>query len=195
MEAAVAFERLRERLERLMAELTPQSEPGERAALLKEAAVELKLGIEQLRRGLPAIEEELAVERKELEQAERRGRMAAAIEDTETVKVAEEFATRQRERIALLERKLALQRDELAVALRELDEIKSRLKNAKLGLDDDGNLSSVNAAWRELEAAGGVNPDTDVAGELDQARYDRKAKEAAVEAQLEYLKKKLGRDE
>ncbi len=190
----MAFDRLRERLERLLADLTPQSGPEERAALLRDAAVELKLGIEDLRRGVPVTERELAEERRELEQAERRGQMAASIDDDETVRVAEEFAARQRERITLLERKLSLQQDELAVALREMDEIKTRLKNARKGLDDDGNLSSVNAAWRELEAAGGVNPETDVAGELDKARYDRQAKEAAVEAQLEYLKKKLGRD-
>ena len=62
---------------------------------------------------LAATERELAAERKQLEDAERRGRLAAAVPDPETVAVAERFAARHRERVAVLERKIVVQRDEL----------------------------------------------------------------------------------
>ncbi len=80
------------------------------------------------------------------------------------------------------------------MAHRDLDELRTRFKAASMGLDDDGNLASVNRAWRDLEAAGGQRPETDLKGELLQADLDRQAKETAVDEQLAYLKRKMKND-
>jgi hypothetical protein len=53
--------------------------------------------------------------------------------------------------------------------------------------------ASLRAAWREVEAAGGVRPETDLGGELRRAQEERELMAQAVEAQLAQLKKKLGK--
>ena len=47
------------------------------------------------------------------------------------------------------------------------------------------------AAWLDLEAAGGARPEPD---EQLRADAERRLREEAIEAQLAYLKKKLGRE-
>ncbi|HEX5817609.1 MAG TPA: hypothetical protein VFY20_01945, partial [Gemmatimonadales bacterium] len=53
---------------------------------------------------------------------------------------------------------------------------------------------SVQQAWRELEAAGGARPGVDPDDVLLSAELDRARRSAAVDEQLAYLKKKLGRE-
>ena len=184
-----AFESLRARLDRLFAE--PGADPRARAAALRDALAEASLGLDRMRDALGATERELAAERKQLDDAERRGRLAAAVPDPETVAVAGRFAVRHRERVVVLERKLAVQRDELGLARREIEEMTIEVR-ATVRPDTDASLR---AAWREVEAAGGVRPETDLDGELERAREERELLERAVDAQLAHLKKKLGRSE
>ncbi len=184
-----AFESLRARLDRLFAE--PVADPRARAAALRDALAEASLGLDRMRDALGATERELAAERKQLDDAERRGRLAAAVPDPETVAVAGRFAVRHRERVVVLERKLAVQRDELGLARREIEEMTIEVR-ATVRPDTDASLR---AAWREVEAAGGVRPETDLDGELERAREERELLERAVDAQLAHLKKKLGRSE
>ena len=75
----------------------------------------------------PRASAELAAERKQLADAERRGGLAAALPDPETATIAARFAVRHRERITLLERKLVVQRDEVALAEREVEEMTGQL--------------------------------------------------------------------
>ena len=182
-----AFESLRARLDRLFAE--PVADPRTRAAGLRDALAEASLGLERMREALGAVEHELAAERKQLEDAERRGRLAAAVPDPETVAIAGRFAARHRERVVVLERKLAVQRDELGLARREIEELTIEVR-AAVRPDSDASLR---AAWRQVEAAGGVRPETDLDGELQRAREERELMAQAVEAQLAQLKKKLGK--
>ena len=107
-----------------------------------------------MREALAATERELAVERKQLEDAERRGRLAAAVPDPETVAIAERYAARHRERVAVLERKIVVQRDELVLAERELAEMSAKRQRATAGQPSE----SVAAAWRDLESAGATPP-------------------------------------
>jgi hypothetical protein len=181
------FDSLRARLDRLFAEQA--ANPRARTLALREALVEAKLGLERMREGLAATERELAAERKHLDDAERRGRLAAQVSDAETVAVAERFAGRHRERVAVLERKLAVQRDELGLGERELEDMANQYR-ASGSPDADANLR---AAWREIEAAGGTRPETDLQSELLRAQTERRLMEEAVEAQLAHLKKKLGK--
>lgn len=188
------FEHLRERLEELLARATPASAPREAVGALRDAVIEYKVGVRRLREGLTETERNLAAERQRLEDAERRGRLAAEVPDPETVRVAEEFAVRHRERIVLLERKVAVQRDELALSEGDLATLMDRLRQAKIGVGDSGTTASAEAAWRDLQAAGGVRPETDAGDELLKSDLDRQAKEQAVEAQLAHLKRKMGKD-
>ena len=110
--------------------------------------------------------------------------------DAETVAVAERFAVRHRERILVLERKIVVQRDELALAEREVQEMTAQWRSAAQG---GPRSDSIEAAWRDLEAAGGVaRPPTRPTGW--RPKLERRKRDEAVEAQLAYLKKKMGRD-
>jgi len=165
------------------------SDPRAHAAGLREALVEARLGITEMRRALASAEGELQSERKQLADAERRGRLAAAVPDAETVAVAERFVARHRERILMLERKVGVRRDELALTEREVQEMTAQWRSASQG---GSRSESLDAAWRDLEAAGGSRS-TD-APDAMAADFDRRKREETVEAQLAFLKKKMGRD-
>jgi hypothetical protein len=182
------FDGLKARLERLLRE-HGRSDPRAYAAHLREALVEARFGISEMRRALTASEAELQSERKQLTDAERRGKLAAAVPDAETVAVAERFAERHRERIVVLERKMAVQRDELVLAEREVQEMTVQWRTASS--HGGASTASIDAAWRDLEAAGGgrsPNESDRLAADLD-----RKKRDEAVEAQLAYLKRKMGK--
>jgi hypothetical protein len=182
------FESLKARLERLFREHS-RSDPRAYMAGLREALLEAKVGVATMRSALTVTEEELLAERRRLADAERRGRLAAEIPDSETVVLAERFAMRHRDRVAVLERKLIVQRDELALAQREIEEMLAQYRAGRPGTASE----SVEAAWRDLESAGGARPDTAPDDERLRADSDRKLKEKAVEAQLAFLKKKFGK--
>jgi hypothetical protein len=184
------FESVKARLERLFREHS-RSDPRAYLAGLREALLEAKTGVGTMKSALAATERELLVERRQLADAERRGRLAAEVPDTETVTLAERFALRHRDRAAVLERKLVVQRDELALAEREVEEMLAQVRAGRPGLGSE----SIAAAWRDLEAAGADRPDTAPEDERLRAEADRKLKEQAVEAQLAFLKSKLKKRE
>ena len=186
--APVVFEGLKARLDRLLRDHS-RSDPRARAIALREAILEAKVGVSTMRSALVTTERELAVERRQLADAERRGRLAAEVPDLETVSVAERFVLRHRERVEVLERKLAVQRDELLLAEREVADMLSEYRTARPGAP----FESIDAAWRDLEAAGGERPGLGPEDDAARADSDQKLKQA-VEAQLAFLKKKLGRE-
>ncbi|HTO72450.1 MAG TPA: hypothetical protein VMJ30_01460 [Gemmatimonadales bacterium] len=144
---------------------------------LHAALVEARTVVGRLREALRALERDLATQRQQLDDAERRGRLAAAIPDPETVSIAERFAVRHREWIGLLERKMELQRDEITLAERDLAE-----------LSQQADMAGPEAPAHRPEAQAPEDP-------LLRHRLDRAAHEAAAEAQLAYLKKKMGKGE
>ena len=186
------FEGLKARLEKLLADHTPPGDPRHRSALLHAAIVDAKVAVGAMRDALDQTGRTLAAERKQLDDAERRGRLAAQVPDPETVQIAEQFAARHRERVQVLELKLTAQREELALTERDVEQMTRELRQARQG--GAGPTPAQEAAWRDLESAGGVRPETDVAGELLKNQLNRRQMDAAVEAQLEHLKKKLGKD-
>ncbi|HET7042017.1 MAG TPA: hypothetical protein VFI13_08350 [Gemmatimonadales bacterium] len=188
------FDRLRTQIENALARGTVPPTPREEAADLERSLVDMKLGLDDLRRSRERTAKELADQRTQLADAERRGELAAGIQDAETVRVAGEFATAQRVRVAVLERKLGVQDDEVAMAEQDVAELLARLKQARQGLDAGGRSPSTEAAWRSLEAAGNTRPETDVEQELLKSKADRAAMEQAADAQLAHLKKKLGKE-
>ncbi len=142
---------------------------------------------------LATTERLLAAEQQQLTDAARRGALAAQVPDPETVQVAEQFAVRHRERVAVLEKKLAAQREELSLAERDLAELTRQYRGARQGTES-GRTPTQEAAWRDLEAAGASRPETDVDGELLKHQINRSQMDAAVQAQLDHLKKKLGKE-
>lgn len=184
------FEGLKARLEKLIADHTAPGDPRQRAAALHAALLEAKVALGTMRDALTATERSLASEQQQLADAERRGRLAAQIPDPETVQVAGQFAGRHRERVAMLEKKLAAQREELALTERDLAVLTAEFREARQG---GGRTAAQEAAWRDIEAAGGVRPETDVDDELLKSRLSRAQLDAAVAAQLEHLKKKMGK--
>jgi hypothetical protein len=190
-EILTVFEGLRARLDQLLSEHTPPPDARARAASLQAALIEAKVAVGVMQDALTATSRELAAERKQLEDAERRGQLAAAVPDPETVEVANRFAAKHRERAAVLERKLAVQQDELALAQRELDEMAAQFRATRYGGAGSANSDG---AWRDLQSAGGQRPETDPEDVLLKHRMDRAAHEAAADAQLAHLKKKLGKE-
>jgi hypothetical protein len=186
------FEGLRSRIEQFLAEHTAPADARASAAMLQQAVIEAKVSLSQMKDSLAATERELVIERKQLEDAERRGRLATEIADQETADLATRYMTRHRERAEILERKLVVQREELVLAERDIAEWTAQLRAAKQGLGS--GAGSAGAAWRDLESAGGTRPETDHAGDLLRSDLDRAAHEAAAEEQLAHLKRKLGKN-
>jgi len=187
------FRRLREALEAALAAATPPPDLGEIAARMREAVIEQKAGVAALREALEKDEQALAGERGQLETAERRRKLATDIGDAETVAVAERFIAKHRERGAVLEKKVAAQREELGLAERDLVEMRAQLAEAakrRPGLEGE---RSAEQAWRSLGEAGMDRPELDVEQEVLKAKMDRAAREAAAEAKLDELKKRMGR--
>jgi hypothetical protein len=187
------FKRLREKLEAALAAATPPPDLAGIASEMREAVVEARAGVRRMREALEQAEHQLAGERGQLETAQRRGQLAADINDAETVDVAARFAAKHRERVSVLERKVAAQREELALAERDLAEMEGQLlelTRRRSGLEAERSRA---AAWEGLGAAGGQRPETDVEQELLRSRMDRAAREAEAAAKLEELKKRMGR--
>jgi hypothetical protein len=166
------------RLDQLLGDLRGGS-AREQAGLMRDALVDLKVALKDLTSALERTARDLEAERDQLAAAERRGRLAADIGDGETVEIAAQFAEKHRQRVDLLERKLAVQRDEISLAQQEHDALTERYRSARNGVP----LAD--------PAASQVAPEEDD-GQL-RRQLDRKAVEAAVEAQLEQLKKKMGK--
>ena len=161
---------------------------------MREAVVDAKVAVREIQEAVARTERELALERQRLADAERRGRLAAEIQDAETVSVADRFAAKHRERLGVLERKLANQREELALAQRELDDMQAQLKTAERDRPAMEGQSSTEKAWRDMQSAGGARPGMDLQDELLKSDMDRAAREAAAARQLEELKKKMRKD-
>lgn len=153
---------------------------------MRDALVAARAALTRMQEQLRVTEQELENERRQLVDAERRGRLAGEIGDQETVAVAQRFAARHAERVGVLERKLGAQRDEVVMVERELAEMTEQLKSA------EGDRVAQDATDRVAAAKAGMTA-LDAEDELVKARLDRAAREAAAEQQLEALKKKMGK--
>ncbi len=172
----MSLDELRARLDRL---LSPLPDRRTQAAGLHDALVELKVAAGQNRDAMAAAQRELRSERQHLEDAERRGRLAGEIGDAETGRIAEQFAGKHRERVGLLERKVAVIQDELAYIEREQESRTAELHNVRQGVAGSPRPSVEPESDRELEAL--------------RQKAEREARDQAVQQQLDLLKKKLGK--
>ena len=173
---------LRARLDQILGNMERAGDARGAASGLFEAMVETKTAISGLKDAIAATSRELAVEQQHLADAERRGRLAAEIQDSETAELAEIWTTKHRERVTLLERKHAVQQDELAYAERQLEEMSNQYRQAKAGVPPGAGAGT--SALPE-----------DPALEREGGRLDREAQAKRVEQQLADLKRKLGRQD
>jgi len=168
--------------------------PGDRRAAIasmKRALVSARLGVEDLREGVEQTRRRLTAERQELETVRRRKGLAEGIQDGETATVAEKYERQHAERVAVLEQKLAAQEAEAALAARELGEMMTQLRSASAGVGSAGTGGAGEISDEEL----GLRDDTRLNAELGGLARERARAEAeaAAEAKLDELKKKMGK--
>lgn len=178
------FEKLKQSLRDALSRASSPAEGRAALAMMREALVEARVGVSQLRSALEKTRAQLARERTELETVRRRGRLAAEIHDEETVRIAARFEERHAERVAVLERKLAAQEAELALAEGEVEEMTATLRAMAAGIDPSGRPAAPFAA-----VADPVDPDYDALAR----EVERAAHEAQAERQLDELKRRMGR--
>lgn len=189
---AFMFENFREALNALWSR---GATPEDRRALLahmRETLARAKAGVEDLRSGVEQARRRLAEERRELDTVRRRKKMAAEVNDAQTVAVAERFEIHHAERVVVLEEKVAVQERELVLAEEEVREMMKAFKEAASGARPPSGAPTLDeAAAREVdEALAGPN-----ASELDnlgRARA-REQRESEAERRLAELKRRMGK--
>lgn len=146
--------------------------------------MEAKVGLAQSRQARDATSAQLDRERTELATVRRRGQLATAINDAETVRLAAEFERKHSERIVVLERKLAALEEEVVLVERETAEMSAQLKRLAGGGDPAAPPSS-----REPD------PLAEDLSEFDALRRsaDRSARDADAERRLAELKRRMGK--
>lgn len=169
---------LKARLDQLLASA---GDPGAFTDGLYAAMVDTKAAIAAIRDARTVTERELTRERQQLADAERRGRLAEQIGDAETAELAGVWTGKHQARVALLERKLAVQQDELVMAERQLEEMKQHYQKARRGIPPGGPSPAV------VDPAVGEPVDPEV------YELERKARQGQVEDQLADLKRRMGR--
>jgi hypothetical protein len=177
------FEQLRQRLQDALNRAASPAEGRAALALMREAIIEAKVAVRELRSGVEETKRRLVAEREALETVRRRGRLAADINDAETVRVAAEYERRHGERVAVLERKLTAQEAEVALAERELADMTGQLKLAAAG-------AGLGAGAAEVpdDGAGNAGADADL-----RRNIDRTAREAHADQLLAELKRRMGK--
>lgn len=189
---AFMFENFREALNALWSRGTT---PEDRRALLahmRGTLARAKAGVEELRGGVDQARKRLADERRELETVRRRKKMAADVNDAQTVAVAERFEVHHAERVLVLEQKVAVQERELALAEEEVREMMKAFKEAAAGATPSAGAPSIDeAAAREVDEtlAGPQASDFDTLG---RARA-REQRETEAERRLAELKRRMGK--
>ena len=178
------FERLKETLRDA---LSRASSPQGRAALaqMRDALVQAKVGLADLRQGVERTRARLEAERAELDTVRRRGKLAADIDDRETVTLAGQYERKHSDRVVVLEKKLAAQQEELALAEHEIDEMTAQLRAAYVGVVPPDVAPPPTMP----------DPAEQAREETDTLRRDieRTAREAAAQRHLDELKRRMGK--
>jgi hypothetical protein len=188
------FEQLKQSLRDALSR-APSSPEGRAAlALMRQGIIDAKVAVAEMRDGVGRTRERLAAERAALETVRRRGRLASGINDAETVRIAAQYEQRHAERVGVLERKLAAQEAEVALAEQELAEMTAQLKAAAAGVPlagaTSGATSGTTPGADPGAAPGGQSADE---GEQLKQSIDRSARQSRAEQQLAELKRRMGK--
>jgi phage shock protein A len=170
-----------------------RSPAGRREAIaqMKETLALARVGLDDLRAGVRQSQARLAAERRELETVQRRKALAANIGDRETVAVAERFERHAAERVAVLERKIAAQEGEVALAEADVETMRKELKAAIAGVPGAGGAAPAG----EAAEPDPLDADAAAAAEIDalSRRSRRAAREASADERLADLKRRMGK--
>lgn len=138
----------------------PEDQVAELLSAMRREWVSARAELPVLEEGRARARAELARERELLEQTERRGRLAEGIGDAETVRVANDFAGRHREKIAVLEQKVAAADAEWTLRTREVEEMKRKYQEADANrflllneLRRSGNQSRIRSVADEVQGS------------------------------------------
>lgn len=171
----------REAMENFNKELDRDQVPGAVDRLLagmRDEVADAKVRIRELEDQIARADAEGAREKTEASTARRRGKLAADINDTETVQLAEQYVQRHDERQRILEQKSAALRQELVIRQREVEEMLAQVKDAQTKRDGLAATSGRSGARESLRAA------DDLFAELDrmaEAIGDEDARAKAAE--------------
>jgi hypothetical protein len=185
------FEQLRRSLNDLLDRATKPEDRREIVIRMKTTLVQARLGLDDVADALAKSQRKLELERKELETVRRRKEMALAIKDAETVAIAERFEKQHQERIGVLEEKIAVQVREVAMAEREVDEMKAEIRKAMAAPSSTGSRPLEDPLDDPL-----VDPqDAKMRDELDSLARDRARadRDDDVARRLEELKRRMGK--
>ena len=174
-----------------MARATKPEERRDVLARMKDSLVHAKLGVEDLGRGLAATRQRLEQERRELETARRRKGLAEGIQDQQTVELAAKYEAHHAERVEVLERKLAAQESELALAERELAEMTAEFKRYAVGAVPPASTAGAEEARDPLAAETGEAAREELDA-LARART-RAMRDDDAARRLEELKRRMGK--
>jgi phage shock protein A len=181
---------------------------------MRDEVADAKVRLKELADQISRAEAEAARERTEAETARRRGQMAKKIGDEETVKIATEYAAKHEERHKLLEEKVLALRNELAHREKEIAEMLAKLKEAKASRDALAATAGRSDARESIGAADDLFSELDRMAEkigdedararaaedmdfldLDEEDFaSRPREEVDVDARLEELKRRMGRE-
>jgi hypothetical protein len=153
---------------------------------MKHTLALARVARDDVRAAYAASTQKLDAARTELATILRRSDLARQIDDQETVKVAERFADTQRSTIALLERKVAVQHDELVLTERTVSEMEADLR-AVTGI---GPRDDADAPRRDADASASTDPRPDAA---DYRPLGDAARAQNADERLAELKRRMGK--
>ena len=173
----------------------PEDQIAELLGGMRREMVDARTLVSELKQSAAGARKELAGEQQRLADCVRRRDLAAKIGDEETTRVAEEFATRHREAVAVLQAKVRATEAELQLRTREADELAERYRQA------DARRFALLAELRRAGAHG--RAEREMAGLED--NFDRFAEQiddqarrtdatGEVERKLEELKRRAGNE-
>ena len=183
---------------------------------MRDEITDTKVRLGDLEKQITRALKEAESEGKQATTARRRGEMAEKIGDEETAEVAREFAEKHGQRKTLLERKALALEEELEFRQKEYEDMLAQVKEAEAKrdalaaqsgrADARGSLNAADDLFAELDRmaekigdedaraqAAQSMGDFELAGE-DYASPPPQDAEVGVEARLEELKRRMGRD-
>jgi hypothetical protein len=149
--------------------------PNQRANAMRRDLAAARSALGRLEADLVQARKDLAGEEEAEQTARRRSEMAERINDTDTVRIAREFAERHAHRAGILRRKVEVLGDELAMRHEELAAMEQQ---ATVELEQIEARQETDLLEREKHDA-------------DFRRLERERKERDAEARLEELKKRM----
>jgi hypothetical protein len=182
------FEQLKQRMRDVLDRASTPGDPRATVSLMREAVVEAKMAVREMREQLEATRRRLKIEREELDTVRRRGRLAAQIEDAQTMQVAADYERRHGERVSVLEGKLAAQEAELMLAEREVEEMTRELKARAAGISGGGAAAAEVGEGSPFPPDDPLDDDAGLRGDIDRAARETRAAEMLAE-----LKRRMGK--